>query len=296
MAKESREPMLVPGPRHTSSQESAKEKQMKGTTGPPALTWAVILVMAFTLLLLLSPLWPVPFLDKLDTVGYAVCHRMPDHSFHLAGRQLPLCARCTGTFTGALLGFVGLLLLGKKGKAAQMPPARVLGVLVGFIILMAIDGFNSYLSLFSETPLLYQPRNVLRLLTGALHGLALSIILFPIFNFTLWKEPPSKPALASLRELGLIVAALPLPMVLIVQAEISFLLYPVAAISVLGVLTMLTVVNSLLIVIATGREAQAVNWWDAAKPIALGFAATLVEVAIITLLRWQFSLVFGIPL
>lgn len=275
--------------------DNTKEEEMKGIAGGRTLTWAIIGLIAFVLLLLLSPLWPAPFLDKLDAVGCAVCHRLSAHSFHLAGRQLPLCARCTGTFSGALLGLVGLLAL-RKGKAARMPPARVLGLLVGFIILMAIDGFNSYVSLVANAPLLYEPHNTLRLLTGTLHGLALSIIVFPIFNFSLWKEPDNKPALDGFRDLGLVILLFALPMVLVVQAEIDLLLYPVAIISVLGVLTMLTMVNSLLIVIVMRREAQAVAWWDAALPIALGFGATLVEVAAIVLLRWQFGIVLGIPL
>jgi uncharacterized membrane protein len=274
--------------------EMAKHKETKNVTRGRRLTLAIIGLVALVLLLLLSPLWPAPCLDKADTVGAAVCHRLPAHSFHFAGRQLPLCARCTGTFTGALLGFVSLIALG-KGKAARMPPARVLGLLVGFIIIMAIDGLNSYLSLFPNAPLLYQPHNTLRLLTGTLHGLALSIIIFPIFNFSLWKEPDNEPALAGFRDLGLVMLLFALPMVLVVQAEMDLLLYPVAIVSVLGVLLMLTVVNSLIIVIVMRREAQAVVWWDAALPIALGFAATLVEVATIVLLRWQFGLAFGIP-
>ncbi|MDH4209413.1 MAG: DUF2085 domain-containing protein, partial [Anaerolineae bacterium] len=52
---------------------------------------AVMAAVALVVLLLLSPLWPLPLLDKLDVVGSAVCGRLPDHSFHLAGRQLPLC-------------------------------------------------------------------------------------------------------------------------------------------------------------------------------------------------------------
>jgi uncharacterized membrane protein len=252
-------------------------------------------VLAFAVLLLLSPLWHLPFLDKMDVVGSAICGRIPDHSFHIAGRQLPLCARCTGTFTGALLGFAGLLLLGKR-KAAQMPPAPVVGVLVGFIFLMAVDGVNSYLSLVLGGPLLYQPHNLLRLATGTLHGLALSIIVFPIFNFTLWKEPDSEPALSGFRELAKIVLLLAFPMVLLVQSQFGLLLYPAAAISVAGVLAMLTVVNAMIVVIATRREARAVDWWDASLPVALGFAATMVELAAIAVLRWQFSVALGIPL
>ena len=259
-------------------------------------TLALVLMgsLSLVLLLLLSPLWPAPFLDKLDVVGSAVCGRLPDHSFHLAGRQLPLCARCTGTFVGALLGFVGLFALGKR-KAAQMPPAPVVGLLVGFIFLMALDGINSYLSLVLNRPLLYEPHNILRLTTGALHGLALSVIVFPIFNFTLWKEPEDRPALSGFRELGLVLLLFVVPWILIVQAEIGFLLYPVAILSAMGVLTMLTVVNSMIVIIAARREAVAVFWWDAAWPVSLGFAAAMVEVAAIALLRWQLSITFGLP-
>jgi uncharacterized membrane protein len=212
----------------------------------------------------------------------------------MAGRQLPLCARCTGTFIGALLGFGGLLAL-RKRKAALMPPAAVVGLLVGFIFLMVLDGVNSYVSLLLNRPLLYQPHNLLRLATGTLHGLALSIIVFPIFNFTLWKVPDNWPALAGFRELGLILLVLALPTVILVQTELGILLYPAAILGVAGVLAMLTVVNSMIIIIATRREARAVAWWDAALPVVLGFAATILELAIIALLRWQFSSALGIP-
>jgi uncharacterized membrane protein len=245
-------------------------------------------------LILLSPLWPVPFLDKLDVAGSAVCGRLPDHSLHIAGRQLPLCARCTGTFLGTLLGFGGLLALGKR-KSAQMPPPVVVGLLVGFIFLMAIDGVNSYLSLILGTPLLYTPHNLFRLATGTLHGLALGIIVFPIFNFTLWKEPENRPALSGVRELGLILLVLVAPTVLLVQTQMDVLLYPVATLSVTGVLAILTAVNSMVVIIAMRREAEAVAWWDAGLVFALGFAATMVELAVIALLRWQFSATLGIP-
>ena len=257
---------------------------------------AQVLIGSVTIavLILLSPLWPAPFLDKLDVAGSAVCGRLPDHSLHMAGRQLPLCARCTGTFLGILLGFGGLLALGKR-KAAEMPPAAVLGLLVGFIILMAIDGVNSYLSLILGRPLFYTPHNLLRLATGTLHGLALSIIVFPIFNFTLWKEPENKPALSGFRELGLILLVLVVPTVLLVQTQMDVLLYPVATLSVMGVLAILTAVNSMVVIIAMRREAEAVAWWDAGLVLALGLAAAMLELAVIALLRWQFSATLGIP-
>jgi uncharacterized membrane protein len=36
--------------------------------------------------------------------GEVICHQRPERSFHLAGVQLPVCARCTGLYAGAPLG------------------------------------------------------------------------------------------------------------------------------------------------------------------------------------------------
>ncbi|HEV3467800.1 MAG TPA: DUF2085 domain-containing protein [Pyrinomonadaceae bacterium] len=36
----------------------------------------------------------------------AACHQMPERSFHIAGFPVAVCARCTGLYAGALLGFV----------------------------------------------------------------------------------------------------------------------------------------------------------------------------------------------
>jgi uncharacterized membrane protein len=40
-------------------------------------------------------------------VGAAICHQKPERSFHSAGGQWAVCARCTGLYVG---GTVGLLL------------------------------------------------------------------------------------------------------------------------------------------------------------------------------------------
>lgn len=36
--------------------------------------------------------------------GSLVCHQLPERSFHVAGVQLPVCARCTGLYIGAVAG------------------------------------------------------------------------------------------------------------------------------------------------------------------------------------------------
>jgi hypothetical protein len=36
-------------------------------------------------------------------IGSVVCHQLPERSFDLWGRQLPVCARCTGIYIGAAI-------------------------------------------------------------------------------------------------------------------------------------------------------------------------------------------------
>jgi len=159
-----------------------------------------------------------------------------------------------------------------------------LAYLAGFIVLWAIDGLNSFLALFPNAPHLYQPHNLLRLTTGVLQGLALSMIVYPLFGFLLWKEANTERVVRSLRELGylLIPAAL---LVWIVQTQASFLLYPVAALSILGMLAMLTLVNTMMVLIVTRREGKAESWRDALAPLSLGLLATFLELSALVLLR-----------
>jgi uncharacterized membrane protein len=38
--------------------------------------------------------------------GSVLCHQLPERSFFLDGHQLPVCARCTGLYLGAIGGLV----------------------------------------------------------------------------------------------------------------------------------------------------------------------------------------------
>jgi uncharacterized membrane protein len=239
---------------------------------------------------------PGGFLTKADMVGYAVCHRIPSHSFVIAGRQLPLCARCSGTFIGALLGLLGQAVVLRRRRAAEFPPPFILVVLVGFILLWAADGLNSYLTLFPHAPHLYEPQNWLRLSTGALNGLAMSALVYPVFNFTLWRSPASERAMRNLRDLGALVL-LEAGLVGLVLTEWSFLLYPLALLSMLGVLTLLSCANSMLVVMIVRRENVVGRWREAAVPLLAGFTVSMIQVGVIDLARYMITgTLEGIPL
>jgi uncharacterized membrane protein len=234
------------------------------------------------------------FLDILSIFGGGVCGQIPSHSFFIGGRHLPLCARCTGTYLGALLGFLGLAAL-RRWRASGLPPNGVLASLVGFIVLWGIDGLNSFLALLPNVPHLYQPHNLLRFITGILNGLALSIIVYPVFSFLLWKESNTDRVIRNFRELGylLIPAAL---LVWIVQTQATFLLYPLSILSILGVLAMLTLINTMIVLIVTRRESKAQSWRDAFLPLLLGLLATFLELSALGLLHFALIQWLALPI
>jgi uncharacterized membrane protein len=55
------------------------------------------------------------FSAAVYAAGSIVCHQRPERSFHLSGRPLPVCARCTGLYVSAVVG--GLLTLVMSGAA-----------------------------------------------------------------------------------------------------------------------------------------------------------------------------------
>lgn len=81
-------------------------KALIGGLAALAVGWAVAIVSA--------PLIRASVEGELATrlaaltyaIGALVCHQLPDRSFHLAGAQLPVCARCTALY---LSGAIGLL-------------------------------------------------------------------------------------------------------------------------------------------------------------------------------------------
>jgi len=258
----------------------------QGIDRRPAWIWlrrvATFVAVAIIAAFVLSPPWSV--LDKADAIGSATCHRISDRSFHLDGRQLPLCVRCTGTYLGVLTGLGTFWLRGRR-RTCGFPPVRVFAAFVGFWAIWGADGLNSYLTLLGG-PHLYEPHHLLRVLTGCLNGLVLSALVWPVFNFTLWKQPDAQPIIRNLRELAGMLAVAWVA-ALIVYAEPGFLLYPVALVSALGSLLMLTLVNSILVLAVMHREAVAVRWRDAGLPMTFGLALALIEVGIIDYVRFN---------
>ena len=258
----------------------------------PRLTF-VTLVLSVLIILFFAFVPPHTLMGKADVVGYAICHRIPDRSFVLGERHFPLCARCTGTFLGALVGLATMLLLGRR-QAGRMPPAPVLVLLVLFVGAWGFDGLNSYMTLFPGGPHLYEPQNWLRMTTGLLNGLALSIFVFPIFNFTLWRNATRERVFKNVWELLAILPVVGL-LVLAIQTEVDLLLYPLALLSSAGVVVMLVMINSMIAAVVLSREGYAQSLPEALVPVTAGLALAILMMTAMVALRAYLSLTMGLP-
>lgn len=238
---------------------------------------------------------PITVLDKTHLIGYAICHQIPHRTIHIDGTPLPLCARCTGIYLGALMGLTGLT-LAKRYRSTELPPTLILLTLVAFIAIMGFDGVNSYLAFFPQAPHLYEPQNWLRLTTGTLNGLSMSIIVFPVINASLWHPGlvKNRPVLRSFKELlpFLIGAA---AIILIVLWQQPLLLYPLTILSTLGVMLMLGLVNTGLILIVVRREGYARRWGDVVVPLAMGLAVSFLMIGGMDWIRLTLSRAMDIP-
>jgi uncharacterized membrane protein len=246
---------------------------------------------------------PAGFFGKLDAIGYAVCHRIPERSFHIGDYQLPLCARCSGMYLGAVTGLVFQSVLGwKRGKA---PHWSIIALLVFFVAAFGIDGVNSYLYLIKQIQPgilpqisnIYIPNNTLRMITGSGMGLGIAAMLFPAFNQSIWTDYDDKrAALSGWKAFGLLLA-IQIILDLLVLSESPVILYPLAIVGVLGVWLLLVMVYTIVWVMITGQDNKYTKLRQLWLPLLAGLTIAVIQTAAIDMLRfWLTGTWGGFPL
>jgi uncharacterized membrane protein len=240
---------------------------------------------------------PPGILGKADAIGYAVCHRIDERSFHLFGRQLPLCARCTGQFYAAFVSLIFFAII--SPKKSGLPGWNVGAPLLFCLLAFAVDGSNSYLYLLKQTssggfatiPNLYIPNNTLRLFTGSGMGIALAAILYPSFNSSVWRNHDPAPALTWKKLIPLLGIVFLTD--LLILSEQPIVLYPIAIISVLGVLSLLIMVFSIIWVLMMRLENTFETLPQLWMPLLAGTTLALLLITLIDLIRFRLTGTWG---
>ena len=87
-----------------------------------------------------------------------ICHKIPERSFFIRGKQFPVCARCTGIYIGNIVAFVLFWFI--------IPPWWTVALLSVPIL---VDGIVQRIGLWHST-------NLRRLITGILGGYSISTV------------------------------------------------------------------------------------------------------------------------
>lgn len=258
-------------------------------TQKPSIWRWILLGVALVLTFVWLTLTPEGLLGKADAIGYAVCHRIDARSFHIGERPLPLCARCSGMFLGALFGMTFQSVQGKKGK---MPPLLVSILLGLFALSWAFDGANSFLMLVPQIPSLYQTQNWTRLVTGMGMGLAVSAILWPTFVQTVFQRWQKASPLGNWKQVGglLLGAAAIIGLVLL---EIPLILFPLALLSSAGVMLLLIMVYSVALVMIFKKENTYTVFRQLLMPLTGGYIIALIQIGAIALARFLWTGTWG---
>lgn len=240
---------------------------------------------------LLLTLWwintPNGWLGKAVAIGYAICHRIAERSYNLDGQPMPICARCTGLYLGALVGLVVQFGRGRLGGY----PARRYWILFGMLgLAYAVDGINSFLQLlaFGGPAPLYPPSNALRLITGTGMGLTLAVMLYPAFVQTTWRDWKNRPALSDPAWLAVLLS-LALGMDGLFLAEIPLINKLLAVILPLTAVFVLSLVYTMGVVLLFKVENRFLTFQQLLFPLLGGFGIALLQVALIDWLRYTLT-------
>jgi uncharacterized membrane protein len=107
--------------------------------------------------------------ELANSVLGKICHQYPSRCFYVFGSNMGLCARCFSVYSAMFILCILFVFFDMGGSLK----CRSIIALSLFIPLL-LDGITQYFSL-------RESNNLLRLLTGFLAGIGISIIFFPIY-------------------------------------------------------------------------------------------------------------------
>lgn len=138
--------------------------------------WALVTLLCFALLALI---FAAPFLlaqgytEPASFIYRAfglLCHQIPERSFHLEGKALAVCARCTGIYAGFAVSVLFYPLLRSLKRADS--PRRLW--LVAASLPIAMDFALGFFGIWQNT-------HFSRFATGAIFGAACALYVLPGF-------------------------------------------------------------------------------------------------------------------
>ena len=98
-----------------------------------------------------------------------VCHQWDSHSFHIAGKKLPVCVRCSMIYLSFLLGSFLVVLFNVKKMFSKNGKYILLAVLLPLL-----------LDVFFDMAGIHQSTTLSRIVSGIIVGTGFSLVLAPV--------------------------------------------------------------------------------------------------------------------
>jgi len=241
------------------------------------LVWWLLVLAAFFLL-------PWPLADKVWVAVHGLCAQRSGHMLLFGEQVLPLCARDSGLYLGVLLGTV-YLLARRCWRAAGRPLRAFWFVLVVSLLFFGVDVLNSVaLDWFGWQ--VYPPHNALRLASGLLLGLVISVLLLWVIHLALASRQTERRILAHGGDLlGLAVAGLLGGLAL--WSGWPPLYVPLTVLSVGGAVLLLWAGNALFFLTRVRGRALVARFWEMTPFLFWAGIAAVLEMALLAWLRYR---------
>jgi uncharacterized membrane protein len=223
----------------------------------------------------------MPLDEKMAFVLQGMCSQ--EHVITLGGIKFPICARCSGIYISTIVSLVFLWARGRL-HAGRIPPWPITSILLLFGFVMAVDGFNSMAEGMGYTPL-YQSINQFRVITGLGFGVGMAVLIILMINMSLRQNVDDEmPIIGTWRELGAILAFDALIWAAI-YGNASFLAWPLAILSFLGMVGVIFVVNLLLVSLVMGYDQTITTLTQLARPATIAIIPTILMIGGMALFR-----------
>jgi uncharacterized membrane protein len=243
----------------------------------------------FLILLGLFVLWfewtPPGFWGKLDSIGYAICHRIATHSFVSGAQQMPLCSRCTGMYLGAAASLIYYFSTPRK---TGFPSRKILFALAGFVILFIVDGINSTMAFLSGFKALYPPMNTLRLISGSGMGIVIASALVPVFNLSIWVNSRREKILDNWGQFFYLVSVVALVDLLVLSNQ-PWLMSLLATVSTLTVMVILTLAYTNLFILLCRQDNAFTTSKKLLPWLLAGFFCAFVQILLMDAIRFAIT-------
>ncbi|MDD3627764.1 MAG: DUF2085 domain-containing protein [bacterium] len=216
--------------------------------------------------------------ELLYILGAAVCHQLPERSFFIAGHQLPICMRCSGTYLGAILTFFFLWFTGGL-KRGGFPRTPIFFTLIAFPFLMGVDVVTVNLGFRPPSP-------EIKLLTGTFAGIFITSFLVPAFHTGFSGKFTEKPIYNNFLFVFIVIPVFAGAM-LLTQINHEIVFYITAILENISILAIFTTLNLFIfLTIFEKRFPYPVSGKEMFKiPVPFSFIFTIIELGMIYIIR-----------